>query len=31
MYEYYDRGVVDDTTQLRCDWELYINASRVYG
>lgn len=31
MYEYYGRGRVDDTTQVRRDWESYINVSRVYG
>lgn len=28
---YYGRGRVDDTTQVRRDWESYINVSRVYG
>lgn len=31
MYEYYSRGGVDQTTQVKRDYEGYINACRVYG
>ena len=31
MHEYYGRGGVDSTTQVRRDWESYINECRVYG